>query len=211
MTRAKYRTDTPERILEVAIDLFAERGHRAVTLQAIVQEAKVNAAAVNYHFGDKDGLYRAVIEHALELRETTAPIDQQALLELPPRDRLRRFILVLMRQLLDENSKSRMAQIMLWEAVDPTPLFAQLVDKLPKRQITILNGIVRDIVGPSMPDEKVERASISILGQCVYYRYGKLMLGAMFPGRQNGDEYIEGVAEDIYQFSIAALDGLPRR
>jgi AcrR family transcriptional regulator len=204
------RTNTPERILEVATNMFADYGHRAVTLQAIVQEAQVNTAAINYHFGDKWGLYRTVIERAMHQREDRAAANELALGTLEPREKLRTFIKILTAQLLDENSYSRMSQIMLWEAIDPTPMFEQLVEKLPKRQIFILKAIVRDLVGPALTDEQVERASISILAQCVYYRYGRLMLKAIFPDRTTTPETIENIAEDIYRFSIAALDMLRR-
>jgi len=70
--------------------------------------------------------------------------------------------------------------------------------------------IVRDIVGKRLTDQQVERASISILAQCVYYRYGRLMLQAIFPDRPTTPETITSIAEDIYRFSIAALDALKR-
>lgn len=209
-TAKKTRTDTPERIVEVATNLFADYGHRAVTLQTIVQEAQVNTAAINYHFGDKWGLYQVVVERAMRQREEHAAAAEHALQDMPPRERLRTVIATLTAQLLDENNYSRMSQIMLWEAIDPTPMFAQLVEKLPKRQIAILKQIVRDIVGKRLTDEQIERASISILAQCVYYRYGRLMLKAIFPDRATTPETIASIAEDIYRFSIAALDALKR-
>ena len=55
-------TDTKEQILNVAERLFAERGFASTTLRNVVSEAKVNLAAVHYHFGSKEELFRAVIE-----------------------------------------------------------------------------------------------------------------------------------------------------
>ena len=52
--------DTRERILDTAERLFARDGHSGATLRAITRAARVNLAAVNYHFGGKDALYRAV-------------------------------------------------------------------------------------------------------------------------------------------------------
>ena len=69
MAAMKYNVDTPERIIKAATSLFARHGHRAVTLKDVAREAKVNGAAVNYHFGDKAKLYRAVIDHCLAERE----------------------------------------------------------------------------------------------------------------------------------------------
>ena len=39
---------------------MAEKGFAAVTSKEICESAGVNNAAVNYHFGSRDGLHRAV-------------------------------------------------------------------------------------------------------------------------------------------------------
>ena len=49
---------TRERILKAAERLFADRGYEETSIRAIVTKARVNQAAINYHFGGKDGLYR---------------------------------------------------------------------------------------------------------------------------------------------------------
>lgn len=51
-----------ERLLKTAKQLFAERGVDGVSLREIVREAGVkHATAVQYHFGDKEGLIRAIL------------------------------------------------------------------------------------------------------------------------------------------------------
>lgn len=54
--------DTKNRLLDAAERLFAEHGYDATTLRAITGEAEANLAAAHYHFGSKDGLFRAVLE-----------------------------------------------------------------------------------------------------------------------------------------------------
>ena len=55
---------TRERILKAAERLFADRGYEETSIRAIVAKARVNQAAINYHFGGKDGLYREVLRTA---------------------------------------------------------------------------------------------------------------------------------------------------
>ncbi|MGE5646654.1 MAG: TetR/AcrR family transcriptional regulator [Acidobacteriota bacterium] len=55
---------TSDRILEAAEICFATKGIRATTLKEITELADVNIAAVNYHFGSKDELVRAVYERS---------------------------------------------------------------------------------------------------------------------------------------------------
>lgn len=59
-------TDTKERILAAAERLYTERGVRGSSLRAITAEAGANVAAVNYHFGSKQELLRALIERRVD-------------------------------------------------------------------------------------------------------------------------------------------------
>lgn len=56
---------TKDRILDVAEGLFAEHGLGATSMRTITNEAGVNLAAVNYHFGSKEGLVRAIFARRL--------------------------------------------------------------------------------------------------------------------------------------------------
>lgn len=57
---------TRSRIIQAAEKIFAQKGFRAMTLRDVTQQAGVNLAAVNYHFGSKTNLMRAVIQRRIE-------------------------------------------------------------------------------------------------------------------------------------------------
>ena len=59
-------TDTKSEIMDAAEELFGTQGFTATSLRAITQAAKVNLAAVNYHFGGKLGLLEAVYERRIK-------------------------------------------------------------------------------------------------------------------------------------------------
>ena len=50
------QSETVERILDAAEQLFAEKGFAETSLRLITSKAGVNLAAVNYHFGSKKAL-----------------------------------------------------------------------------------------------------------------------------------------------------------
>ncbi len=58
--------ETRDRVLDAAEGLFAERGFAAVGVREITRAAGANAAAVNYHFGSKLELYRAVLKRRID-------------------------------------------------------------------------------------------------------------------------------------------------
>ena len=57
--------ETKQRILESAERIFCEHGYAGASLRAIIADAGVNLAAVNYHFRSKEELLKAVLERRL--------------------------------------------------------------------------------------------------------------------------------------------------
>jgi len=60
--RRPGRSDTRERILEVARGLFGERGFDGVSVRSVAAEAGVDAALVHHYFGTKQRLFVAAME-----------------------------------------------------------------------------------------------------------------------------------------------------
>jgi len=58
----RHQVQTPERIVSAATKLFANKGYDGASIKDICSKARVNIAAINYHFGSKDNLYRHIIE-----------------------------------------------------------------------------------------------------------------------------------------------------
>lgn len=56
---------TRQRLLDAAERMFAAKGFEATSLRDVTSRARANLAAVNYHFGSKEALIRAVFERRL--------------------------------------------------------------------------------------------------------------------------------------------------
>ena len=61
----KGSLETKERIHDAAETLFMDQGFSSTSLRAITAKARVNLAAVNYHFGSKEALIREVFDRSL--------------------------------------------------------------------------------------------------------------------------------------------------
>jgi AcrR family transcriptional regulator len=87
-----------DRILDAAERLFAEHGFEATSLRMITAEAKVNLAAVNYHFHSKDALIAAVFSRRIgpindrRLELLAAVQDAAGTGPLPLEDVIRAFV-----------------------------------------------------------------------------------------------------------------------
>lgn len=75
------QTEAKRRLLDSAEHLFAERGFETVSVRDITQLAKANVAAINYHFGTRDGLIGLVVTRYL------APINDERLARLESLER----------------------------------------------------------------------------------------------------------------------------
>ena len=72
----KSAQSTKSAILDSALELFATAGYDATSTRQIAQKSGANLSAISYHFGGKEGLYKAVFARCFSFVEdilTTAP------------------------------------------------------------------------------------------------------------------------------------------
>jgi len=107
---------TREKLLEVAGPIFADRGYQAATIREICGEAGANVAAVNYHFGDKLGLYTEVLQQSVRAAQVKAVqnvLDQTA----PPEDILRALIRARLRSITGKDLPDWHSRLLAHELV----------------------------------------------------------------------------------------------
>ena len=62
----KEKKDAKERILKVAVSLFARKGYFAVGVREIAKAAEVNVSSIFYYFGEKVGILEAIVNECYE-------------------------------------------------------------------------------------------------------------------------------------------------
>lgn len=202
--------DTPvatrDRLVEAAGEVFAAVGYREATIREICSRAGANIAAVNYHFGGKDGLYRAVLEHA-ELhaggRDT-----REALRTMPPAEQLRAFIHEFLMQLLDQDKPAWQARLMVRELTEPTPALEHVIQRSVRPRWELLVEIVSGLLGEGVDRRTIEFAAASVIGQCVVYKVCAPVIGRVMTQDLADPETIAARARHITEFSLAGMRGL---
>ena len=137
--------ETRARLLETAQRLFGERGFKAVTVRDICSASKANVAAVNYHFGDKLGLYREVLQEAVHAMRETTEAAREAGFGQPPEEQLRLFVHIFMRRALAGGD--RIHRLIARELNDPTPALDVLVEQGMRPRIEYLSGVIAELIG----------------------------------------------------------------
>lgn len=62
----RHTNDSRKRILDATESIFIAHGYKGTSMRQIASQAKVSLAAMNYHFGSKEGLIREVIRRRLD-------------------------------------------------------------------------------------------------------------------------------------------------
>jgi AcrR family transcriptional regulator len=210
--RAPARDSNPSTsdvLLDAAEVLFAERGFPATSVKDIGQAAGINPALLYYYFGDKTGLYRAVLR-----RIGQALLDQgrSALVDAPDPEAVIRRIVRAQAAFISENPRA--AAIIIRELIDHQakhgePMVHQLAAELFQPLVRAITqgqerGRFRAGLDPRF-------AAVSIVAQNVYFSVGRaavrILLGQPneFPLPADVIRFGEHAAE----FALAALRRQP--
>lgn len=208
MPTVKYNNlsqETRQRLLEAAGEVFTERGFRAASVREICKRADVNLASVNYHFGDKDRLYIAVLQYTFKVAAERYPLGQASDSDLPPDRRLHAFIRSYLMQLLDDDKRVWHAKLVAREVADPTSALKIIVNDMVNPVFEALIGIVGDLLRNQSDEEYIRLCAMSILGQCIFYFFNRSVFEFKSPEFVFSLEIIESITDHICRFSLAAL------
>ncbi|HVB90395.1 MAG TPA: CerR family C-terminal domain-containing protein [Beijerinckiaceae bacterium] len=206
MTRAAEQTKRA--LIESAASVFAESGFEGASVREITSRAKANQAAVTYHFGGKEALYREVLAWALGvLHEAMSSEDVQDRQE----DReaaVRRFV---RRQLAPLLSRERLAlplRIFSWESVTPTPVYLEFFSNRTVPMLRQAEAIVRLYARADASAEQVAVAAIWLTQQTSsFIRHADLL--ALPPLSLKIDRaYVERLADQLGRMADGGLAAL---
>lgn len=151
---SRTRTDgdrTRERVLEVALPLFAAEGFAGTSVRTVAAAAEVNVATLAYHFTDKQGLYDAVVQRLHE--DLAADLGARLAGEVTgtdPRARLRGWLLQAWRFAGDHREHLRLLlRHVLDHGAQPTVVVDRWTEPLLERA-----GVLVGFLRPAMPDHE---------------------------------------------------------
>lgn len=196
------------RLIEAAGPVFARRGFADATVREIVADARANVAAVNYHFGDKIGLYRAVLEHYSKGALAAHPVTPPSARAEKAADRLRFFVAAFLERLFHDGKPAWMSQIIAREMVEPTAAFQQLAESHMRPQLETLRGIVAELMRLPTSDQRVQRSAASVIAQCVTYKQCGAAHCILTPTQTYDAKGRAELAAHITAFSLAGITAL---
>jgi AcrR family transcriptional regulator len=223
MKRATYRSGRPRResppahsdltrakLLEAAGRIFADKGYEAATIREICRAARANVAAVNYHFGDKQGLYAEVLQkmgRAAQLERMTAALDESA----PPEELLRRVIKVRVEGLRSEHLPDWHFRMVAREFANPTPEMTRMLDRFSRPLYERLLELVGRIIHLPPKHETTRLCTQSIWGQISLYVLAGPILSRLWPELKMTPAQLDRIGDHIANFSLAYLRNIGKQ
>ena len=193
-------------ILDGAADVFAENGFDRAAVREITRRAKVNQAAINYHFGGKEALYREVLHLAVNALSEAFLLDDQRIDEVTCEEAVRLFIRQQVTPLLNHERYGRYMRIFAWETLAPSAIYR---DFIASERLPILEQaekIVRRFLPASAPREDITIATFWLVQQAIPFirHYDSLSKPPLnlTPDRA----FVEKLAADLSRMVIAALN-----
>jgi AcrR family transcriptional regulator len=196
---------TREQLLEAAAEVFARVGFRSATVREICQTAGANIAAVNYHFGDKERLYVAVLKESFQRSIEKYPADFGLPPKATPEQRLHAFVRSFLLRIFSMGPEARHGKLMAREMVEPTGALDGLIEETIRPMSKILFSIMADLLGPKAHPETVRLCGMSVVSQVLFYHHCRPVVTRVFPDITFDAARIEILADHITQFSLAAI------
>lgn len=205
----KGELETRARLLAEAERLFADRGFKGVTVREICRAAGANVAAINYHFGDKEGLYREVLRSAVRAMRESIDRARAAGEGRPPEERLRLAIVGFL-QLAQSPGNMILHRLVHWEMMEPTPALDIFVDEGVRPRIAHLSEIVAEMIGTTPSDRRVLRCVGSIQSQMMMALPNPIAERVGSRGKRSGAKVEPAIVQHIVAFSIAGIRAMGR-
>jgi AcrR family transcriptional regulator len=191
--------------MRAAALVFAEHGYDGASIRAIVAKADVNQAAINYHFGNKEGLYCAVLKMALQsLAAGDGPTTVNA--EAPsPELALRAYVERQLRPLTATDELSRYLRIFNWETVRPTPTFRRFMAEEATPYLAGVTALVRRFLPDEASEQEAAIAALWLLGQCSIFVRNAEQLSRPPLNFKVDRAFVEALAGTITRWAAAGL------
>lgn len=200
--------ETRHRLLEAAGEVFAEHGFRGATVREICNRAGANVAAVNYHFRDKETLYRELIRYAHRCAFPAGNAVFEPDPSTPPERRLREYVRHTLAGILGEGRPAWLGKLIGREMSEPTGALDMLVEEGVRPRFAALTAIIGALLGPGASPQQVRLCAFSVQGQCLFYHFAKPVMQRLVPAASPGAADLDRLTDHVTDFSLAAIRGL---
>lgn len=180
-TSTKFPSERSEsaraRLLEAAVEVFGRKGPDGATVRDIAEASGQNIAAISYYFGNKEQLYRAVIEGVAQrirgtLADVLSKIDDLRERDGAPEEAMRRleeFLEAVYLRFLCRQEATPIARLIVREQMQPTAAFEILYEQAFRHLHETLCFLVGKILGQNPKSAETIVRTHTLMGQVYFF------------------------------------------
>lgn len=186
-----------QKLLAEGARLFSERGYAGASTRQICQAAGVNSAAIHYHFGGKEGLYREVLQAPIRqfLTQFAGFDDPQLPLEAALRRLLGAFLSPLWAT--DGATEAQTLRLHLREMIEPSAVFAETVLTHIRPHHEALVALLARHIGVAAPDDAVHQLVFGIVAMAQDFCMSRECMPLLAPQLLAAPNALERVLERL--------------
>ncbi|KPF68793.1 hypothetical protein IP84_08525 [beta proteobacterium AAP99] len=194
-----------------ATRIFSVKGFAGASTREICDAAGVNLSAIRYYFGDKAGLYRAVLERPIgEMTAAFAGFDASHLsLEQAMRMLLRPFVE------MSDNAQLE-AQVMrlhLREMLEPSDIFREVVGQAIVPAHMAMCAVLARHSGAREIDDDIHQLAFALVAMAHDYCMSREFMNMLAPGVLGRPDAVERIVDRLvgYAEALVAAERARRR
>ncbi len=192
--------DTRLRLIQAALKIFGEYGFEGAGTRMLAEAAGANLAAIPYHFGSKEGLYRAAAEFIVERSgKEILPTIRKTELALAGKKLSRRDATMLLHELLERFSAivigsefaDTFASFVMREQLQPGAAFEILYDGMMRALMESCAKLVAIALGRRNDDPRILVRTQTLLGQILVFRTSRASVFRQLGWREYSREQLK--------------------
>ncbi len=186
-------------LIDVAGPLFASRSFDAVSTREIADKANANLSAISYHFGNKEGLYRAVFQKIVDdLAFVRANlkifIEENCKKATENPDHLRStvkdIVSFIIGAITDENNPKWRMRLVMREIQEKGPCFELVLNQHINIVHDLIGRLVRVALGSGVSEIEVGLKTHSLVSMCLQYGMNEAFVCQRFGWPHFGPEQV---------------------
>lgn len=193
--------ESKERILSVALELFANNGFDKTSTREIAKKANVNISAIKYYFGDKESLYKTVYRSFVgPSKEHRDNYQRHESLE----EQLEQMFSIILFVFKEKNNKYG-RKLHMREQLDPMGLWLEDIENDIKPKHYQLNSLIKKEI-PLMNDDDVNRLAFSIVSLFLGLFVNQDVINAMNPKLITEEDSLKKWKTQLISYANAMIE-----
>jgi AcrR family transcriptional regulator len=198
-----------EQLVAAATRIFAAKGYAAATTREICEAAGANVAAIHYYFGDKEGLYRAVLMRPItEMAKAFGRFDDPA---LSFEESMRMFLGPFLGDLsqsadCSDGLDAQVMRVHLREMIDPSKVFQEVIEQIVVPAHNALASVIARHCGLKRADADIHQLAFALVAMAHDYCMSRDFMKMLAPDVLNRPQAMKTILDRLVGYSRALLD-----